>query len=176
MIQEQGSSAQKGESIEDTVRCLECYADAVVLRHPLVGSARRAADACAKPVLNAGDGVGEHPTQSLLDAYTMRSEFLRGTETPSSGSAGLFAGKVVALVGDLKHGRTAHSLAMLLARTFPGASLKLVSPAPLRMPDDVKAELAAHGAVFTEHEDLAEASRSASATYTTRFHTRFLHP
>lgn len=114
-INESTSSAVKGETLSDTFKCLSCYADALVLRHPVVGSAATAAAASSIPVLNAGDGIGEHPTQSLLDFYTIVSE-LGGVE-----------GKTVTLLGDLKHGRTVHSLARLLA-LFPGVTLRYVSP------------------------------------------------
>src|SRR5512145_2474223 len=97
------SSVSKGESLADTVRTLECYADVIVLRHPEVGSAAIAAKAAHKPVINAGDGIGEHPTQALLDAFTIREEI------------GHLDGLTVTLLGDLKHGRTVHSLARLLS-------------------------------------------------------------
>jgi hypothetical protein len=100
------SSAVKGETLADTARTLECYADVMVLRHPVMGSAATAAAAVRIPVLNAGDGVGEHPTQALLDLYTIRSEL------------GTLEGLTVTVVGDLKHGRTVHSLLKLLA-LFP---------------------------------------------------------
>lgn len=114
-INESTSSAVKGETLHDTIKCLSCYADALVLRHPVVGSAATASAASAIPILNAGDGVGEHPTQALLDFYTIVAE-LGGVE-----------GKTVTLLGDLKHGRTVHSLARLLA-LFPGVTLRYVSP------------------------------------------------
>mmetsp|Transcript_6815 Transcript_6815/g.12644 ORF Transcript_6815/g.12644 Transcript_6815/m.12644 type:complete len:377 (-) Transcript_6815:274-1404(-) len=192
MINEEGSSAKKGELLEDTMRCLECYCDALVLRHSVVGSAQKAADACAKPVLNGGDGVGEHPTQALLDAYTMRCEIsaaeagtpsnsnssaasaagtsTAGAATPVPPVASLLKGKVVVLVGDLKHGRTVHSLATLLARTYPGScSLKLVSPPQLAMPQEVLDVLTANGCSFTQHEGLDDAVvMSADVLYVTR--------
>ena len=118
------SSVSKGETIEDTMRCLECYVDAIVMRHPSPGSVQRAADSVRIPVLNAGDGIGEHPTQALLDLYTIQCE------------AGRTDQLVVTLMGDLLHGRTVHSLAKLLTR-FTGITLHLVSPPSLAMPDDV---------------------------------------
>jgi aspartate carbamoyltransferase len=102
-ISESTSSAAKGETLADSARAVASYADAVVLRHPVVGSAAVASTACDVPVLNAGDGVGEHPTQALLDVYTIAAEL------------GAVDGAVVTLVGDLKNGRTVHSLARLLA-------------------------------------------------------------
>ena len=114
-VAESTSSAAKGESLADTVRSLACYADAVVLRHPAVGAAAEAAAAIAVPLLNAGDGVGEHPTQALLDLYTIAAE------------RGALAQLHVVLVGDLRNGRTVHSLSKLLAR-WPGSRFTLVAP------------------------------------------------
>ena len=102
-VAESSSSAAKGETLGDSVRALACYAEVVVLRHPAKGAAAEASAACPVPLLNAGDGVGEHPTQALLDFCTIHSEL------------GGVAGATVTLVGDLKHGRTVHSLAKLLA-------------------------------------------------------------
>lgn len=93
------SSVSKGETLEDTVRCLESYADVVVLRHPVIGSAAQAAAVMEKPLLNAGDGAGEHPTQAMLDGFTIMNEL------------GKLDGLHVTMLGDLKHGRTVHSLA-----------------------------------------------------------------
>lgn len=184
MLNEQGSSAKKGETLEDTVRCLECYADALVLRHPTVGAAKRAADACVKPVLNAGDGVGEHPTQALLDTYTIRSEIAaaaRGGEAgKDSATRALVAGKVIVLVGDLKHGRTVHSLALLLARAYAGSGLELVfvSPPQLVMPEGIKAEVGASGCKYTEAAELSpEVLAKADVLYVTRVQKeRFADP
>ena len=102
-VNESTSSAAKGETLGDSVRALACYADAVVLRHPARGSAAEGSAACPVPLLNAGDGVGEHPTQALLDFACIRQEL------------GRVAGLTVTLVGDLTNGRTVHSLARLLA-------------------------------------------------------------
>ena len=161
-LNESGSSAKKGETLGDTVRCLECYADLMVLRHPVVGSAAEAAAAARKPVINAGDGVGEHPTQSLLDLYTIYSEL------PDHS----LAGKTIAMVGDLKNGRTVHSLAMLLAQY--NVKLQFVSPETLRMPQHVKDEVTAlsakHGTAvtFSEHTTLAEVAGMCDVMYVTR--------
>src|SRR5512139_2641088 len=97
------SSVSKGESLPDTIRTLECYADVIVLRHPEVGASALASQYARKPVINAGDGVGEHPTQALLDLFTVVSEL------------GQVDGLTVTMLGDLKYGRTVHSLARLLA-------------------------------------------------------------
>jgi aspartate carbamoyltransferase len=99
------SSVSKGEILPDTIRTLECYADVIVLRHPETGSAAIAAKAARKPVINAGDGVGEHPTQALLDTFTIFEEL----------GAGQIDGMTVTMLGDLKYGRTVHSLARLLS-------------------------------------------------------------
>lgn len=114
------TSVAKGETIADTVRIVESYADVIVIRNPLEGSARVAADYASVPVINAGDGAHEHPTQTLVDLYTIRQE------------KGRLKGVKVALVGDLRHGRTAHSLAFGLARF--GAEVTLVAPPGLEMP------------------------------------------
>ncbi|MFB3881749.1 MAG: aspartate carbamoyltransferase [Armatimonadota bacterium] len=114
------TSVAKGETIADTARIVASYADIIVLRHPLEGSARVAADYADVPVINAGDGSHEHPTQTLLDLYTIRRE------------KGKLKGLSVALVGDLRHGRTVHSLAFGLARF--GANVTFVSPRGLEMP------------------------------------------
>jgi aspartate carbamoyltransferase len=121
------SSVSKGESLADTVRTLECYADVIVLRHPETGSAALAAKYAKKPILNAGDGVGEHPTQALLDAFTIREEL------------GQIDGLTVTMLGDLKYGRTVHSLARLLS--LYNVRLHYVSPEILRMPEEIVAEL-----------------------------------
>src|SRR5512144_2776369 len=124
------SSVSKGESLPDTVRTLEAYADVIVLRHPEMGSAELAARYARKPIINAGDGIGEHPTQALLDLFTIQEELGR-TE-----------GLTITMVGDLKYGRTVHSLARLL--TLFKVRLNYVSPDILRMPeyiiDEVKSK------------------------------------
>ena len=117
----QYSSVSKGESLPDTIRTLECYADVIVLRHPEVGASEVAARYASKPIINAGDGVGEHPTQGLLDLYTIHAEL------------GTLDGLHVAMVGDLKNGRTVHSLARLLQPLRHALHLRLARhPAPAR--------------------------------------------
>merc|ERR1711920_238703 len=112
-VNESTSSATKGETLTDTVRCLESYCDAVVLRHPKAGAAAEAAAVMSKPLLNAGDGVGEHPTQALLDLYTIIAELSREPVADVLKSeeslANVLKGKVITMVGDLKNGRTVHS-------------------------------------------------------------------
>jgi aspartate carbamoyltransferase catalytic subunit len=157
------TSASKGESLHDTIKTVEGYADAIVLRHPEVGAAEVAARATAKPVLNAGDGAGEHPTQSLLDLYTIRKE------------QGRVDGLTISLVGDLKHGRTVHSLATVLCQF--SVSLLLVSPPALRMPREVVERAQAKGASVRETDDLGSALAQSDVVYMTRIQReRFADP
>ena len=121
------SSVSKGESLPDTIKTLESYSDAIVIRHPEKGSAAEAAAAAAKPVINAGDGPGEHPTQALLDAFTILEEM------------GTLDGLTVTMLGDLKYGRTVHSLAKLL--TLFEVKINYVSPEILKMPAELVAEV-----------------------------------
>ena len=176
-LNESASSSKKGETLSDTIRCLECYADVTVLRHPVKFSAREAAAAATKPVINAGDGANEHPTQALLDFYTIAAEIPQFFKNGA-------AGRVVAMVGDLKHGRTVHSLARLLA--LFKCTLRLVSPAALRLPEEVRTDVqdiakavgtataggagAAGGASFalTEHENLSDVIGECDIVYVTR--------
>ncbi|KAM3572200.1 hypothetical protein VYU27_005781 [Nannochloropsis oceanica] len=155
-VNESSSSAQKGETLSDTVRSMACYCDLVVVRHPVKGSVRSAAGTCPKPLLNAGDGTGEHPTQSLLDLLTVKLEL------------GEITGKTVALVGDLKHGRTAHSLARLLC-LFSGVEIIYVSPESLRMPEEVKEYVGSRGVAQREAFTLdAEVLAETDVLYMTR--------
>jgi len=117
------SSVSKGEILEDTIRTLACYTDLIVLRHPEKGAAERAAAVSPVPIVNAGDGVGEHPTQALLDLYTILAE------------QGRIDGLSLTMMGDLKHGRTVHSLSRLLH--LYDVRINFVSPPELRMPDDL---------------------------------------
>src|SRR3989304_6133583 len=134
------SSASKGESLQDTVRTLECYADVIVLRHPEVGASALAAKYARKPVINAGDGIGEHPTQALLDLFTILEEL------------GRIDGLTVTMLGDLKYGRTVHSLARLLS--LYDVRLHYVSPEILRMPAELIDEVRARGVAQVEHLEL----------------------
>ncbi len=148
------SSVSKGESLPDTVRTLECYADVIVIRHPEVGSAAQAAKAARKPVINAGDGIGEHPTQALLDAFTIKEEI------------GHLDGLTVTLLGDLKHGRTVHSLARLLS--LYKVKLNYVAPDILRMPAELIDELKAKGVEQTEYTTLDQPLPATDVLYVTR--------
>jgi aspartate carbamoyltransferase len=151
----QYSSVTKGESLADTVRTLECYADVIVLRHPDTGSAAIAAKAARKPVINAGDGIGEHPTQALLDALTIMEEL------------GRLENLTVTLLGDLKYGRTVHSLARLLLN-FDGIKLNYVSPDILRMPREVMDEVAAKKVPQAEFASLKDVLPLTDVLYVTR--------
>lgn len=142
----QFSSVSKGETLEDTIRTLAMYADAIVLRHPEVGAALRSAQVSPVPVINAGDGIGEHPTQALLDLYTIRREL------------GTLEGLTVALVGDLLHGRTIHSLAKVLK--LYGATILTVSPFTLSLPLEYREGTTAVG--------IDEAVEKADVVYMTR--------
>jgi aspartate carbamoyltransferase len=148
------SSVSKGESLPDTVRTLECYADVIVIRHPEVGSAALAAKAAHKPVINAGDGIGEHPTQALLDAFTIKEEL------------GHLDGLTVTLLGDLKHGRTVHSLARLLS--LYKVKLNYIAPDILRMPAELIEELKAKGIEQAEYTSLDQPLPGTDVLYVTR--------
>ena len=148
------TSLRKGESLYDTIRMLSSYADAIVLRHPNEGAARLAARASDRPVINAGDGAGQHPTQTLLDLMTIRERF------------GTLAGLKIVLLGDLKYGRTVHSLAYALAEF--GSELILSSPASLRLPEEHREDLKRQGAKVRDEPDLNKAIREADVLYVTR--------
>ncbi|MCI4346826.1 MAG: aspartate carbamoyltransferase, partial [Thermoplasmata archaeon] len=148
------SSIRKGESLSDTVRMLSAYGDAIVLRHPNEGAARLAATVSDRPVINAGDGAGQHPTQTLLDLATMQEAF------------GTLSGLKVVLLGDLRFGRTVHSLAHALA--LFGSQMVLVSPPQLRLPEEVREQLDHVGAKVEEEEQLHRALRDADVLYVTR--------
>mmetsp|Transcript_33104 Transcript_33104/g.48342 ORF Transcript_33104/g.48342 Transcript_33104/m.48342 type:complete len:349 (-) Transcript_33104:157-1203(-) len=163
------SAAGKGESLDDTIACLQCYTDATVLRHPLKGSVPSVAAKSSKPVLSAGDGVGEHPTQALLDLFTIWDELGLGSDPPPSDEP-----IVIVLLGDLKHGRTVHSLAKLLSTSCTGRPviLRYCSPPSLKMPEYVKEYVA--NASTTDHvtqeetDDVQSALEDASVLYVTR--------
>ena len=148
------SSVAKGESLPDTVRSLECYADVVVLRHPEVGASALAAKYARKPIINGGDGVGEHPTQALLDLFTIMEEL------------GQADGLTVTLLGDLKNGRTVHSLSRLLS--LFDVRLNYVSPEILRMPPEIIAELDEKSIPQQEYQSLEAALPESDVLYVTR--------
>jgi carbamoyl-phosphate synthase/aspartate carbamoyltransferase/dihydroorotase/carbamoyl-phosphate synthase/aspartate carbamoyltransferase len=150
----QFSSVSKGETLADTVRTLEQYSDVIVLRHPEVGSAKLAADYASVPVINAGDGAGEHPTQALLDLFTIREEL------------GTLDGLKIAMVGDLRYGRTVHSLTKLLLHY--DISLRFVSPEILRLPLTLMNEVIDAGIDVRETHDVADVIENADVLYVTR--------
>ncbi len=157
------SSVAKGETLEDTARTVEGYADVIVVRHPQVGAAARMAEAASIPVINAGDGAGQHPTQALLDLYTLTKE------------KGRIDGLRIALIGDLKFGRTVHSLGYVLAHY--DVELTLVSPAPLAMPREIVGQLREKGVGVRETSELIEAVRTCDVLYVTRIQKeRFADP
>jgi aspartate carbamoyltransferase len=157
------SSVSKGESLPDTVRSLEAYADVIVLRHPEEGATALAAQYTKKPIINAGDGVGEHPTQALLDLFTILEEL------------GEVDGLTITLVGDLKYGRTVHSLARLLSRY--DVALNYVSPDILQMPDKIIAEIEESGTPQVVHTDLEDVIGDSDVVYVTRVQKeRFENP
>lgn len=147
------ASVEKGENLADTVRVIENYADALVIRHPLEGAARLAAEFASVPVINAGTGAEEHPTQALLDLYTMKRE------------KGTIDGLTVGLVGDLRYGRTVHSLAYALAQY--NVKLHLISPDQLRMRRDVLVEVEKKIGV-EESTDLTKLLPDLDVIYMTR--------
>jgi aspartate carbamoyltransferase len=162
----QFSSVYKGENLADTVRAVGCYADAIVLRHPDVGSSYEAAfylDLVSQQldrrpiIISGGDGIGEHPTQALLDLFTIID------------CKGALEGRQVTMVGDLRFGRTVHSLSKLLAQYgSQRVMLNFVSPPAQRMPDSILAYLRARGVRFYETEDLREVIADSDVIYWTR--------
>jgi len=149
----EASSVAKGENLADTIRTVSGYCDVIVLRHPQEGASRMAASFSSVPIINAGDGAGQHPTQTLLDLYTIKRE-------------GLLDGLKIALIGDLKYGRTVHSLAYALS--LYGATLFFVSPGALRMPDEIKLDLKEAGAEVIESTDIKEIVKEVNVLYITR--------
>ena len=150
----QYSSVTKGESLPDTIRTLESYSDVIVIRHPEVGSAEIAARYAQKPIINAGDGVGEHPTQALLDFFTIIEDLDNVN------------GLRIAMVGDLKYGRTVHSLTKLLVNY--DVEFSFVSPDILRMPQDVLDVVQKSGHKYTITENVQDVVAEADVLYITR--------
>ena len=146
-------SMAKGETLADTIRVVSGYADAIVIRHPKEGAARLAAQFAGVPVINAGDGAGQHPSQTLLDLYTIRQSMKLDDIH-------------IALVGDLRYGRTAHSLASALS--LYDARLHTISPKVLELPGSLQAELTEKGIQITEHDSLQEVIPEVDVIYVTR--------
>ncbi len=158
------SSAAKGESLEDTIRIINGYADVIVLRHDEEGAARRAAAVSQVPVINAGDGRGQHPTQGLLDVYTIRAEL------------GRIDGVKIAMVGDLANGRTVRSLAYLLSK-YREVQVWFVAPPQVAMRQDIKDHLDERGVRWSETEDLEAVLARVDVVYMTRIQKeRFSDP
>ena len=149
-----GTSVAKGETLYDTMQMIDGYADIAVIRHPRQGAAQYSADAVDIPILNAGDGAGNHPTQTMLDLFTIME------------AHGKIEGLNVVLVGDLRYGRTVHSLSHALIRF--GARLTLVSPETLTMPDEIVRDLRSTGAEISESSDLSGSIPDADVIYMTR--------
>ncbi len=150
----ESSSVSKGESLADTIRTVDQYADMITMRHPAIGSAEQAATIATHPVFNGGDGAGQHPTQALLDLYTIRKEL------------GRVDGATIVLCGDLKNGRTVHS-GVEIYRHY-GCKLVLVAPPPLQMPEDITNRLQAAGISVEVMDDLRGAIEEADVLYMTR--------
>lgn len=147
------SSIAKGETLADTIRVVDGYVDAIVLRHPKEGAAHLASEFSRVPILNAGDGAGHHPTQTLLDLYTIKREsHLENLK--------------IALAGDLKYGRTVHSLCYALS--LYGAQITLISPKELRMPEEIINDIIARGAKIKEVDSIEEAIGDVDVLYMTR--------
>jgi aspartate carbamoyltransferase catalytic subunit len=158
------SSAAKGETLEDTIRIVSGYADVIVLRHNEEGAAKRAAAVSSVPIINAGDGPGQHPTQALLDLYTIRDELSR------------IDGVRVAMVGDLANGRTVRSLTYLLSK-FKDIKFWFVAPPQVAMRDDLKKHLDEHHVPWVETQDLESVLPEVDVVYQTRIQKeRFTDP
>jgi aspartate carbamoyltransferase catalytic subunit len=148
------SSTAKGESLADTIRVVENYCDLILIRHPREGAARLASETTRLPVINAGDGTNQHPSQTLLDLYTIRQ------------TRGRLDNLKIAFIGDLKYSRTVHSLIETL--THFDNEIFLVSPQSLRMPPEFIEDLDAGGTVYTEDEDFFSIASDVDIIYTTR--------
>ncbi len=148
------SSVKKGETLADTVRMASSYADIIVLRHPQEGAARLASKFSSKPVINAGDGAGQHPTQTLLDLFTIKEE------------KGRISGNHIGIAGDLKYGRTVHSLTHALS--MYGGEMTFIAPEGLQMPDELTGELEREGIGYHKTEDLESVIDQLDVLYMTR--------
>jgi aspartate carbamoyltransferase catalytic subunit len=148
------SSAAKGESLADTIRTVDQYVDVIAMRHPQIGSAKEAAGVASAPVINGGDGAGQHPTQALLDLFTIQSEL------------GQVDGNTIVLCGDLKHGRTVHAGVELYKHY--DCRLIFVAPQQLKMPPEITARLREQGLSVEETADLQDALADADVLYMTR--------
>jgi len=157
------SSTTKGESLKDTILTVSNYSDLIIMRHPLEGSARYASEVATVPVINAGDGANQHPTQCMLDLYSIQK------------TQGTLDNLTVSMVGDLKYGRTVHSLIMAMSHFNP--TFKFISPDELKMPDEYKLFLDSKGIKYEEHIELGENISDSDIVYMTRVQReRFADP
>ena len=164
-ITEKYSSSEKGESLEDTIKTISNYGDVIVLRHPQKGSAQIAANVSTIPVINAGDGNGEHPTQALLDIFTIKTELMKfGLDITSVYRENKI---IVTFVGDLKNSRTIHSLIHVLC-LFPKISFNFITPKGLEMPEEINYKLLINHIEFKENNNLEEALENTDILYVTR--------
>jgi aspartate carbamoyltransferase catalytic subunit len=148
------TSVAKGETLQDTIKIIGSYADVIVIRHPIEGAARLAAETTSSPVINAGDGANQHPTQTMLDLYTIKK------------SKGRLDNLNIGFLGDLKYGRTVHSLAYAMAHFK--TKMFFISPKQLKMPGDYLAELEEKNVEYVEEEDLLNVSKELDILYVTR--------
>lgn len=157
------SSSVKGETLNDTIHMVSCYADAIVMRHPLEGAARYAAEVSPVPIINAGDGANQHPSQTLLDLYSILK------------TQGTLENLNICLVGDLKYGRTVHSLIQAMSHFNP--RFKFIAPDELRLPEEYRMFCVQKGIPFTESRELNDNFNDADILYMTRVQKeRFLDP
>jgi aspartate carbamoyltransferase catalytic subunit len=148
------SSVVKGETLHDTIKMVSSYSDLIVIRHPVEGSARFASEVASVPVINAGDGANQHPTQTMLDLYSIRK------------TQGKLDNLNIFMVGDLKYGRTVHSLMIAMSRW--NATFNFISPEELKMPDEFKLYLDNIGLKYYEHSDFSDIITKADIIYMTR--------
>jgi aspartate carbamoyltransferase catalytic subunit len=148
------SSVSKGETLHDTIRMVSNYSDLIVMRHPVEGSARFASEIASVPIINAGDGANQHPTQTLLDMYSIRK------------TQGTLDNLNIFMVGDLKYGRTVHSLMMAMSRW--NTTFNFISPEELKMPEEYKLYLENLGLKYYEHRDFTDIISKADIIYMTR--------
>jgi len=157
------TSLQKGESLRDTIRTISNYSDIIVMRHPREGSARFASEVASVPIINAGDGANQHPTQTLLDLYSIRK------------TQGKLDNLEIAFVGDLKYGRTVHSLVMAFCNY--NTTFHLVSPVALKLPSSVKIHIKEKNLAYHQYTDLQEVVPKVDVIYMTRIQKeRFSDP
>jgi aspartate carbamoyltransferase catalytic subunit len=148
------SSSSKGETLNDTIHMVSCYADAIVMRHPLEGAARYASEVSPVPVINAGDGANQHPSQTLLDLYSIQK------------TQGTLENLNICLVGDLKYGRTVHSLIQAMSHFNP--TFKFIAPEELKMPEEYKSFCRKNNIPFEESTELTDNFNDADILYMTR--------